>query len=254
MTPEMDTVRLVARGDDAGSCESANRALLDACDNGIVRNVSVMMPGTAFADAVRLFAGRPDICLGLHVTLNAEWDAVKWGPVLPASQAPSLVDGNGHFLPTPRDLGERGFDADEVMAEVQAQLDKARQHGLNLAYMDEHMGVAGLPGLRARFAALAAREGLVYRPDLSRLPDGEAKTGDRAANWAARLLAAPPGTYLLVTHPGYDAPDMQALGHAGLGAGEVAADRDTDRRALTDARLRQACRERPVELIRYVDV
>jgi hypothetical protein len=41
-------IQLVTRGDDAGSCQSANRAIGQACDSGTLRNVSVMAPGTKF--------------------------------------------------------------------------------------------------------------------------------------------------------------------------------------------------------------
>ena len=85
-------IRLITRGDDAGSCEAANRAILEACERGVLRNVSVMVPGPAFEAAARLLADRPEICLGLHATLNAEWEEVRWGPVLPPDQETSEVE------------------------------------------------------------------------------------------------------------------------------------------------------------------
>ena len=57
-------IRLITRGDDAGSSLSANRALFDCCAHGVLRNVSFMVPAPAFADAVRLFADRDDVCHG----------------------------------------------------------------------------------------------------------------------------------------------------------------------------------------------
>jgi predicted glycoside hydrolase/deacetylase ChbG (UPF0249 family) len=246
-------IRLITRGDDAGSCHSANRAVLEACERGILRNASLMAAGPAFGAAAALFAGRPEICLGLHVTLNAEWDEVRWGPVLPPEQVPSLVDERGHFLPSPRVLKERGFDLEEAVAEVQAQLDRMRGLGLQPAYLDEHMGVGWLPGLRERLAALAEREGLVPAHQFPHLPMAEGAGGGEVERWTASLAAAAPGTYVLITHPGFDDVEMRRFGHAGLEPGQVARERDAERQALIDPRLAEACRELSVQFMRYTE-
>lgn len=243
-------LRLITRGDDAGSCSAANRAVLEACERGIARNASLMVPGPAFAETARLFAGRPEICLGLHVTLNAEWQAVRWGPVLPPERVPSLVDDRGHFLPSPRHLRDRGFVLEEAVAEAQAQLDRARALGVEIAYLDEHMGVGWLPGLRECLAALAEREGLVDAHPFSSLAAVESEAEDLVSMWLVWIDAAPPGTYVLVTHPGIDEEEMRQFGDE---PGVVARERDAERRALTDPRLAEALRERGVEIVRYTD-
>ena len=69
----MNETRLILRADDIGSAYAANDAILAACDAGTIKNVSLMVCGPAFADAATRLRGRDDICLGLHVTLNAEW-------------------------------------------------------------------------------------------------------------------------------------------------------------------------------------
>src|SRR5262245_50950923 len=102
MQNAMSPVRLITRCDDAGGCESANAAILEAANASAAKNVSIMACGSAFDEAVRLFGGREDVCLGLHVTLNAEWDGPKWGPVAPPEKVPSLLDpGTPYFTPTP---------------------------------------------------------------------------------------------------------------------------------------------------------
>jgi predicted glycoside hydrolase/deacetylase ChbG (UPF0249 family) len=255
MTAPPVRIRLVTRGDDAGSCPSANLAVLDAFRSGILRNASVLVPGPAFDEAARMFSGLEALCIGLHVTLNAEWDAPKWGPVLPASRVPSLVDDHGHFLQNPMLLHERNADPDQMIAEVQAQLDLARAKGLEVAYIDEHMGVGWLPGLGQRLSDLARREGLVEsRAVVSGLPDVDGQFADAAERLIARLEAAPPGTYLIVTHPGYNADDMRRLTHKGLAPGQVAIERDADRRMYTDRRVLAYCKARGVMPIRYTEI
>jgi chitin disaccharide deacetylase len=242
-------LRLITRGDDAGSCSAANRAVLETCEQGIVRNASLMVPGLAFAETAQLFARRPEICLGLHVTLNAEWQAVRWGPVLPPERVPSLVDERGHFLPSPRHLRDRGFVLEEAVAEAQAQLARARALGVEIAYLDEHMGVGWLPGLRERLAELAEREGLVDAHSFRSLPAIESAAEDLVSMWLAWIDGASAGTYVLVTHPGID-EEMRQFGDE---PGVVARERDAERRALTDARLAKALQERGVEIVRYTD-
>ncbi|MFC1597153.1 ChbG/HpnK family deacetylase [Planctomycetota bacterium] len=41
----------------------------------------------------------PALDVGVHLTLTSEWENCKWGPV---TEAPSLVDRQGHFFPTTR--------------------------------------------------------------------------------------------------------------------------------------------------------
>lgn len=246
------TVRLITRGDDAGSCPSASEAIAQAAHHGILRNVSVMAPGPAFEAAVPLLRGLPEsVCLGLHVTLNSEWERVKWGPVLPISQVPSLVDADGFFWRTPDEAHQRGAQVDEMVAEIEAQLARVRQAGLTVGYVDEHVGVSWpWPGLRDGIADLARREGLVDAHHFTGLPDA-GQPGDVEAFLKAVANAAS-GTYVYVTHPGFDRDDMRRLGMKGMEPGVVARERDGDRRLLTDARVREALAERSVKIIRYM--
>lgn len=78
----MKSIRFITRADDAGSSRSANRAIAQVVDGGFVRNVSLMACGPAIEDAAQLLAHRKDVCFGMHTTLNAEWDKVKWRPLL----------------------------------------------------------------------------------------------------------------------------------------------------------------------------
>lgn len=48
-------IRLVTRGDDSGSCATANRAILDAHRHGILKNTSLIVSGPVLDDAVERF-------------------------------------------------------------------------------------------------------------------------------------------------------------------------------------------------------
>jgi chitin disaccharide deacetylase len=258
--PPSGVIRLVTRGDDSGSAEAANLAVARSCRDGINRNASVMVPGPAFASAARLLHELGErIDVGLHITLNAEWDSVKWGPVLGANRVPSLVDDRGHFLPTPPELADRRPSVEEMMAEVRAQLDRARSAGLDIKYMDTHMGVGRVAGLGERLVRLAEQEGLVYADvlKLRGLPPAPRGVIDPVTEFDARLAAAAAagGAYLFVTHPGqFDPPDMKAFVHPGLAPGAVAREREAETRLLTAPGTLAAVRARGVRLMRYTEL
>ncbi len=249
----MNSIRLISRGDDAGSCESADLAIMDACDHGILRNVSIMVPGPSFAHAASLLANRSDLCLGLHVTLNAEWTDPRWGPVLPVAQVPSLVDASGSFFPSPMDLHQRGFNSDQAMAEIEAQLRRARDAGLNIRYLDEHMGVSWIGGLRPRLAELARREGLVDGEQFGQLPSASTAQRDWVEKFRSRLAIAKQGTCVLITHPGIDREDMRRFQTPNHPPGLVARDRDLERQGLIDPRLPEILREHHATLIQFTE-
>lgn len=254
------SLRIIFRGDDAGSARSANLALHECAEHGVLRNIGFMAPGPGFAHAAEQFGGAPTAGagFGLHVTLSSEWDHPKWGPVLPAARVPSLVDGNGHFTPAPNVLHGRGFSVAEALAEIEAQLDRTLGAGLPIEYIDEHMGVSWIhPGLRAGIAALAERRGLVDAHGVPGLPPAPARGANVVEDWCARLEHAAAnggGTFVVVSHPTLDDEEMRAYTGANMPPGELARQRDRDRRALLDPRLRETCERLGVERIRYRDV
>ena len=227
--------RLTAtRADDAGSSRSANRAILDCCARGIIRNVSAMASGPHFEDAAELLRDLQNVDLGFHVALNCEWQTPRWGPVAPVESVPSLVDAGGHLLRAPQDLNERGASLDEIMIEVEAQLARLRAAGLPLRYLDEHMGVGWLPGLRQKLSELAARENLID-----------------AGGDAVRRSMEQMGARLLVLHPTYDDAEMRAFAEIGKAPGQIARERDAERLAALDEELLRAEHAGEARFLRY---
>jgi predicted glycoside hydrolase/deacetylase ChbG (UPF0249 family) len=103
-------IHLITRGDDCGSNHSANVAIREAFKSGILRNTSIMVPCAAIEEAAEMLAGEAGLCCGLHCTITAEWDNVRWGPVLLPGEVPSLVDANGHFFRPTRKQPSFGRD------------------------------------------------------------------------------------------------------------------------------------------------
>ena len=246
-------IRLVTRGDDAGSCASANEAIRDAFLNGILRNTSVMAPAPHLEHAAELLSDLPGLCLGLHVTLTSELRGLCTGPVLPVEQVAEIVDEDGGFFPrVPQTASPAALD--QMVAEVEAQLDLLRAKGFDVRYMDEHMMVGRVPGLRERLAELAGREGLVKMPkSLRGLPRVAGDFENPLDELIARLDAAEPGTYLIVGHPCYDCEEVRRLwtGRPSKAGRHM---REWERRMFVDARVIGYCQGRGIEPIRYTEV
>lgn len=248
-------IRLVTRGDDSGSCNSANVAIWNAYKKGILHNTSLMVPTPCFPEAAAMFSEDPGLCVGLHITLTAEWDEVRWGPVLPVERVSSLVDPEGHFFQTGQALNANDPDPDEMIAEVQAQLELAREHGVDIRYLDTHMGIGWIKGVQERFRALGEREGIPLSHDVvHRLPDVEDDFENPVEAMIARLDAAEPGTYLTVVHPAYDRSDARMLWHEGMERGATGPSRDWQRRAFMDPDVLDCCSRNGVTPIRYDEI
>jgi len=246
------TIRLVTRGDDSGTCENANLAIRDAFVSGMLKNTSLMVPPPALDHAAEVLADLPGLCVGLHVTLTSEVELMKWGPVLPVEKVPSIVNRNGHFYHHVREVAEHAA-VGELIAEVQAQLDLARARGFNIEYMDEHMLVGAVPGLRNELDSLGDREGLDHSHlSLAALPSVEGEFESPLKRFIARLGAAEPGTYMVVGHPCYDTEEVRRLWTGRpVPVGHM---RDWERRYFMDPEVLEYCSARGIEAIRFTDL
>ena len=245
VTPKMsDTIRVITRGDDCGSSHAANLGMMEAAKAGLLKNISVMATCPFIEEAAEMFAGRAEFCFGLHATLSAEWDAVKWGPILPAEQVPSLVDECGLFFSGPHVFRERPPRMHEILAELQAQLDKVRRLGFPVAYVDSHMMIEwAVDGLEEQMCAWTAQEGLLYHGYYDcPLPQGEPNS-DPVEAFISRLEALQPGQYLFHAHPAVDSSELRALGNKDEAGEQLAVKRSLDIRLFTDPRV-LACYER----------
>lgn len=241
-------------------CRTVNVAIRDAVERGILRNVSLMVPAPDFEDAVAMLAGLDDVCVGLHLDLTAEWAHLRWGPVLPPEDVPSLVDADGYFFHTTQALHANNPVLEQMQAEVRAQLAKARAYGVQVAYLDEHMVIEWIAGLGAWLTEFCKQEGLVYNSGLAKkgllrpLPPLAEPADNLVDDLIARLDAAESGTYLIVGHPVYKTDEILRAHIPGQAPGIEAESRDWQRRMFMDQNIVEYCRERAIEVIRYTDV
>ncbi len=246
-------IRLLTRGDDAASCRSANRAMRDAFEQGIMRNAGVMAPCPELEHAYELLGGLKGLCIGLHVTLTAEWDRPRWGPLLGAARVPSLCEADGSFRRDGMALHNAEADPEQMLAETQAQLARLREVGFEVEYVDFHMGVSWLPGYQEAVGEWAKREGLIRGDLADRLPTVEESGLNKVDRLVAQLRKAGPGDYLAVAHPCYDDEEVN-MHRENSSRAHIAADRNEQRRMFMDPTVLRVVQELGIEPTAFRDL
>lgn len=250
-------IRFVFRSDDAGFCHSSNMALEKILNEGVVSAVSVIVNTGWLDEAVEILKLHPEVSVGVHVCLNSEWVPYKWGPVLPAKEVPSLVDEWGNFFGTRKALLANNPKMDEVEREIRAQVDLALRKGLNLSYMDHHMGAAvTTPEMRERFEKVAREKGLAISRWIGETqgPIVYAVKPEQKADFLLSEMKkiTKPGTYLVVCHTLIKTPEVEVLKDLNPGAPDPMVDyRQAETDMLCDPRVKQLIRDKGIEVIGY---
>lgn len=138
-----NTKLLMIHADDAGLSHSENKATIKALEIGCVNSYSIMVPCPWFFEMSLFAKNNPNYDCGIHLTLTCEWENYKFGPVLPVSEVPSLVDQNGHFYKTRQDF-KNNAKPSEVKKELIAQIEKALHFGIQPTHLDSHMCSVGV--------------------------------------------------------------------------------------------------------------
>jgi predicted glycoside hydrolase/deacetylase ChbG (UPF0249 family) len=226
-------------------CQAAKEGAFEALEKGPATCGSVMVPCPWFRDAAERARAKPELDLGVHLTLNAEWRHYRWGPVVGASAVPSLVDERGYLPRTSAEVLARARP-EEVEIELRAQLERALAAGIDVTHLDAHMGTAWLPPFLGSYARLAREYRLpvfavrpehtdlvalgaegtaeLYRQVLDGLEadgipilDGfnadslRFEPGGGEAHNAARLAGLRRGVNYLICHPARDGPELAAI-------------------------------------------
>ena len=247
----MKNIRLITRADDIGSSKSANAAVVDAVRAGYVKNVSLMANGSFIDDAAQKLMNNKSACFGLHATLNAEWDKVKWGPILNLGKESGLIDDDGYFLSTPKMFSETKPCVDTVLSELDAQLDKLTKLGFFISYVDSHMyAEVFIDGFNEAKRNWAKSKGLLHHMDYNNSPQ-DIYAEENLKNLEGYLCSIPDGQYLHVTHPAYYSDEMLEVGNKDTPGSEVARTRDQEARIISNPSLVTSLASRGVAVIRY---
>ncbi len=220
-----DARLLILNCADLGFCHSSGTGVYAALRDGIATSASLLVPAPWAREAASRFRGDD---IGVCLTLNAEHDLYRWGPI---TQAPSLLDGDGGFPRTVTDVWDHA-DLDEVRRECRAQVERAVLWGFDVSHLEAHRDALllrpeffdvylelaldfGLP-LRLPDAAveptvgfpirtLAAEEGVLFADHAVTVP----AQGGREALLGI-LSALEPGVTEITLHPAVDTPELRA--------------------------------------------
>jgi len=204
----MKVLKLITRGDDAASSKSANIAIRETFEKGILRNCSVLACTNLLDHAYEILGGLKGLCFGLHATIACEWLNVKWKPITQPDKALGFTDEEGYFLPFPNAVHEAAVPLEIIMNEISAQLDRITRVGFKPSYIDLHMCFDWIDGVGNVVNDLCIRKGLINGfSGYKSLPKTNNKN-NLIDSFLNSIKIAESGTYLLVGHPAYDDEEM----------------------------------------------
>ncbi len=132
---------VILHADDIGSSHGTVAAYADLVAAGIMSSAATMVPCPWFPAAAaycRQHRDDPRVDMGVHLTLNSEWSAYRWGPISTRDPASGLLDDEGYFHRR-EPAAQTGADLDAVERELRAQIDWALAAGIDVTHLDSHM-------------------------------------------------------------------------------------------------------------------
>jgi hypothetical protein len=211
---------------ELGFCHASNDGVFQALGDGIGTSASLMVPAPWAREAASRYRGED---VGVRLTLNAEHDLFRWGPI---TQAPSLLDGDGGFPRTITDMWDHA-DLDEVRRECRAQVERAVLWGFDVSHLDAHLDALILrpeffdvylelaldfslplrlldadmePNIGFPFRQLAADEGVLFADRRASLPTRHPRQA-----LVDLLSILEPGLTEITLRPAVDTPELRAI-------------------------------------------
>jgi predicted glycoside hydrolase/deacetylase ChbG (UPF0249 family) len=124
--------------------------------------------------------------MGVHVTLNSEWDTYRWRPLSTLDQGSGLLDEEGYLHRwQPEVYANARPEAVEV--EVNTQIERAIAAGIDVTHVDSHMGTVMNPMFIQSYIQAAA---IRFLPNM--LPRIDAKGMDVMSMSSEELQAYEP--------------------------------------------------------------
>lgn len=255
--PYVEKIPILIRCDDWGMSHSVNMAARQVLEKGFPVSASVMFPCAWYQEAVDLLKQYPNVSIGIHLTLNAEWKNYRWGPVAGRSVVPSLVDSNGYFFPSRTLLFGNNPKISEIETELRAQIERAIHSGVRIDYMDYHMGAA-MQTLETR--AIVEKLAAEYHLAISRYfdeVDVENGYSVTPGNKLDTLLfntkkLQQGGTKLFVIHVGMDDPELRAMEDLNLfGPKDMSKHRQAELDALISPQFQSLIHDSKFRLVNY---
>jgi chitin disaccharide deacetylase len=233
-----NTKLLIIHGDDLGVSHSENMATIAGMEKGSISSASIMVPTPWFPEIAAYARAHPKADFGLHLTLTAEWKNYKWGPVASKEKVPGIINKYG-FMYESVDSVQNVATAAEVETEIRAQIEQAKQFGIDITHLDSHMGTLFFKQEYLRVLIILGREYKLPVLLVRQIPGVTDFTTDKdvvldniyIANppdfksgmdkyYSGILKSLQPGVSEIILHAAYDDSEMQGvtIDHADYGA------------------------------------
>jgi chitin disaccharide deacetylase len=130
---------VIIHTDDIGMCHASVQAFQDLWAFGTITSGATMVPCPWFPVVARICRENPEIDMGVHTTLNAEWESYRWGPVSTRETDSGLLDDTGYFHQWHLAVYDNA-KPEAVEKEVNTQIERALAAGIDVTHVDSHMG------------------------------------------------------------------------------------------------------------------
>jgi len=236
---------VIIHTDDIGMCHASVQAFRDLWEFGTITSGAVMVPCPWFPATAEMCRANPEMDMGVHSTLNAEWENYRWGPVSTRDQLSGLMDEKGYFHQW-NEAVYQNAKPEAVEIEINLQVERALAAGIDVSHIDSHMGSIMnplfiqtyiksaasrlLPNMLPRASAtgmemmgISAKELQIYAPIMQHLEsqgipmlDGlfamPLEHADDHIGVAKKILSElPVGISHFILHPSIDSPELRAI-------------------------------------------
>lgn len=148
-------IPLIVNADDFGFSTGVNRGVIECLERGLVRSATIMVNTPGSEEAIAYAARHPEHGFGLHLNL-------AWGRPL-TRRVPTLCRPDGAFLPSPSlmwRLSTGRVDADELEAEIGAQIGALTSRGVAPTHVDSHRHFHVFKSVHVAVTKVAATYGI----------------------------------------------------------------------------------------------
>ena len=146
---------VIIHTDDIGMCHASVQAFKDLWAFGTITSGAVMVPCPWFPAVAQICRENPEIDMGVHATLNAEWESYRWGPISTRDPESGLLDADGYFNQWHQAVYDNA-KPEAVEKEVNVQIERALAAGIDVTHVDSHMGTIMNPKFIQSYIQAAA--------------------------------------------------------------------------------------------------
>ncbi len=255
-----DAKLLIIHVADLGLSQTTTEADYRTLRNGMATSASLVVPAPWARSSAADFRGDD---VGVELTVVAELDRYRWGPI---TQAPSLLGGDGGFPRTITDLWDHA-DLDEMRRECRAQIERAILWGFDISHLGTRhdalllrpeffdiylelavdfslplrlLGAGAEPNVGFPVRRLAADEGVLFADTFHSVSGA-----DPARQLVDLINSLPAGLADVTLWPAIDTPESRALFGDWADRASALAD------LLASEEVGQALRDQNVKLIGY---